>query len=200
MTKTFLPFLLLIILLSCNDKPKGVNFLVTKDKKDTVSHFYYEGHEKYQFIDEFGLNTALTRQGSRESIGGRFLFGIKDRKKLINRFLIFEKRPEDVFQVDEVHIPFLATEYQISKPHEIVVFENYIDSLDSPVKKYETHLAIDRQSGDTILFQEVNYVIHKSEMITTLIVYDNLEIREEMRLVLNDAVKTIKTSINQAKQ
>lgn len=200
MINTILPLLLFIVLLSCHDKPKGVNFLLTKDNKDTVSHFYYEGHEKYQFINELRLDTALNSRESRESIGGKFLFGIKDRAKFSNRFLIFKKTPEGVFDTNKVHIPFLAAEYKIAKPHQISVFENYIDSLYSPVRKYETHVAVDRQSGDTILFQEVNYVINKSDMVTTLIVYDNLETREEMRLVLDDAVKTIKSSINQTKK
>jgi hypothetical protein len=169
--------------------------LVTKENKDTVSHFYYAGHEKYQFVDEFGLDTALTNPDSRKRIGGKFLFGVKDRVKFINRFLIFKKTPEDVFNTDTVHVDFLTNEYRIIAPHQVVVFENYIDSLDNPIRKYETYVAIDRQSGDTILFQEVNFVINDSNMLTTLIVYDNLKMREEMRLVLDDAVKTIKSSV-----
>ena len=194
MTKIILALLCSILLLSCKDKPKGVNFLVKKDK-DTVSHFYYEGHEKYQFMDEFGLDTALTNPDSRQKIGGKFLFGVKDKVKFINRFLIFKKTPEDVFNTDKVHVDFLANEYRIIDQRRVVVFENYIDSLDSPIRKYETYVAINRQSGDTILFQEVNFVMNKSDMLTTFIVYDNLKIREEMRLVLEDAVKTIKASV-----
>ena len=195
MIKTIFPLLLLIVLLSCNSKPDGVNFLVQNDKKDTVSHFYYRGHEKYQFIDEVGLDTALENAESRKIVGGKFVFGIKDRVNSVNRFLIFKKKPEDVFKTDKVHLDFLADEYRIVNPYRVVVFQNYIDSLDNPIRKYETYVAVDSQSGDTILFQEVNFVINKLDMVTTLIAYDNLKRREEMRLLLDDAVKTIKSSI-----
>ena len=169
--------------------------MVLKDNKDTVSHFYYEGHKKYQFLSEFGLDTALNDPKSSKSIGGKFVFGVKDRLNSTNRYLIFKKTPEDVSGTDKVHLDFLADEYRIGSPYRVAVYENYIDSLDNPIRKYETYVALDRQSGDTILFQEVSFFFNKSHMVTTLIVYDNLKIREEMRIVLDDAVETIKYSI-----
>jgi hypothetical protein len=195
------PILLLFILpflFSCGDKPQGVNFLVTNGNKDTLSHFYYDGQKKYSIFNNTGLDTALTTDVAKSTIKGQLMFGIKDRIEFTNRFLVFKSKIENEFETfDRPHIAFLKDEYNLEATYEVVMSENYVDSLQSPFRKIETQIAIDKQTGDSILFQEVNYVMKGNDMITSFIVYDNLDSREEMRLFLDDIVKTIKTSVNQ---
>lgn len=193
--RTILLLNILLFLISCRDKQKGINFVVSDDKEDTLSHFYYDGHKRYLIFGENGLDSAFSSQTSKNFLRGQLRFGIKDRIEFINRFLVFRSKPTDEFEtLDKPHIPFLREEYFLPA-YEVVMFENYVDSLQSPLRKFETQIAIDKKTRDTLLFQEANYVMKDSDLITSFIVYDNYKTREEMRLLLNDVVKTIKISV-----
>jgi hypothetical protein len=192
-------FVIIVSLFICScghkDKPQGVNFAVM-DKTDTLSHFYYEGHEKYQFYSPGGVDTLFSDKNILTKIPGQFKFGIKDRVGNPNRFLVFSKTSESPLEfTKEPRVPFLGEELITYSNYSVELFENYIDSTNGPVRKYETYVAIDRITKDTIIFQEVNYMIYKNNLLTSYIVYDNPDTREEMRLVLDDAKEKMKESV-----
>lgn len=196
--KYTLIILLLLTFFNCNSrkKPQGVNFVV-KDNADTLSYFYYHGHKKYDFFNHGGKDTVFTNRDLLSKIPGDFEFGIKDRVgNANNRFLVFRLIGVSTLPTAErPQIPFLYGEFEIKSDFYVELVENYMDSLESPIKKYEVYAAIDKISKDTILFQEALYLTSENNLYTSLITYDNENTREEMRLLLDDAIKTMKKSI-----
>lgn len=185
-----------LLLTSCSskEKPQGVNFLVTNGQ-DTISHFYYHGHEKYQFYVGEGLDSLLINKELREKLPGTFTMGVMDRINFVNRFISFHGIPLDFFDdIDDIKVEFMADEFNLADDYIVAVMENYMDSTYNPIVKYETYVALNKQSKDTILFQEMSYLFTEHQIIAHYYVYDNLDTREEIRLVVNDAIKTIKKS------
>ncbi len=166
------------------------------DKKDTLSYFYYKGHMKYEFYDSIGADSLFSDKTILPKIPGQFKFGIKDRVGNPNRFLMFRQISNSELKFPkEFQVPFLGEELISNSDYNVELFENYIDSTDIPVRKYETYVAIDKATKDTIIFQEVSYIIYKNFLLTSFMVYDNLKTREEMRLLIDDAGEKMKESV-----
>jgi hypothetical protein len=191
-------FLIPFILFNCSYKkePQGVNFML-KDNGDSLSYFYYHGHKKYAFLNPYGKGTAFTNKELISKIPGEFIFGIRDRVgDPNNRFLLFQQMGVSVLPAtDRPQIPFLDEEFEISRDFYVELVENYVDSLENPLRKYEVFAAIDKSGKDTILFQEAIFLIHDKKLYTSFITYDNMGTREEMKVLLDDAVKAMKESI-----
>ena len=131
------------------------------------------------------------------------MFGIKDKIGKQNRYLVFRgfTEPESkLVETQKPQVPFLDKELAINSDYDVELVMNYIDSSSNPICKYEIQVAINKETRDTILFQEINYVIQGNNLVTSLIIYDNRDTREEMRLVCDDAVRAIMEAVKDVKR
>ena len=97
------------------------------------------------------------------------------------------------FPVKE-RVTFLEQEY-LTPEYKIEPYANYLDSTQTPIRQYESYMVIDQVKNDTILFQEVSFYLLNGNLFTNYIVYDNLDTREEMRLLLVDVANKLKQSV-----
>jgi hypothetical protein len=184
-----------------NEKPEGINLLIT-DEQDTVSYFYYDNGKlaKYRVYDrQSNLDSVIQSKSAQSKIRGDLVFGIKSKENPLNYFLVFRGVLPRRFELaTKPQTQFLDEEFGITSNYRVDLTENYIDSTTSPIRKIETFAAIRNHTNDTILFQDNIYAFRDKKMdevILSIVVYDNDKTREEMRLLLNDAVTKMKTSI-----
>jgi hypothetical protein len=187
--------LYLLILASCSQSKKDPTMhFVVKDKKDTLSHLHQEANEKYQFYDADRADNLFSNKNILSKFPGRLILGIKDRSENPNRFLTFGKKSTKNFPSD-TQVPFFGEEFLSNSEYRVEILDNYVDTLDYPTKTL-TYIAIDKITMDTILFQELNYVIVEDNLMTYFFVYDNLKTKEEMMALLYGVGEKIQESVN----
>lgn len=201
--RMFLIVAIVIITWACKSKnvDYGVNLGVRGDKGDTLSYFYYRGHKDYEFYDTNGADSVFIHKENLLKMPGEFVLGLKSRNGNPYMYLIF--KADSTLKIGtnwESTIPFLQDEYSLNRDYEVRVIENRVDTTNYVVRKYETKAAIDKNSKDTILYQETNYFFQGNTIGGTLVVYNNLKTREEMRELGSDAIEQMNESIKKYKK
>lgn len=192
---TILP--LFILACSTNQKDNGFKIQV-RDKKDTLSSLYFEGHEKYSFYDADRADDLFSNKNILAKIPGQFNLGIKNRDESPNRFLIFRKKSTQNFPTD-TQVPFFGEEFLDNSEYSVEILENHIDTLNYPTKTI-TYVAIDKTTMDTTLFQEINYVLVEDNLMTYFFIYDNLKTKEEMTTLLYGVAEKLQESMGTNKK
>jgi hypothetical protein len=191
----------LFVLLGCTTKNKNqedVNLVVT-DKRDTIAYFNYatDYFKKYYFLDKHNsLDSAVGNKQAQSKLLGEFQFGFRDRTNPTNRLIAFWKIPISVFKISSAAaLPFLHEEFDLQTDYDVSLIANQIDSLATEVRKIEVQIAIDKNSGDTLIYQESTFTFRKpdqKELILTVLIYDKPEVRNEMI----DFVKDIQEKVH----
>jgi len=185
---------LICLLLGCTPKSidNGVN-LVVMEKGDTLSYFNYtnDNLENFDlFTDKTDLDSVIGNKKAQAKLIGKFAFGFRDKRRPINRLLGFEGVPIEKFKVTGIaEMPFLDEEFNLTQKYDVKLITNYIDSLLQQVRKNEAQIAIDKASGDTLVYQECAYMFRmpeKEELVLTILIYDNRSKKKEMLELLND--------------
>lgn len=176
-------------------KIEGVNFMVVSEK-DTLSHFYYRGHKKYEIV---GVEDSLPFLSKElQPFQGKYILGVSARANHDYKYLSFKKVVNKrLDNIEDMSTNFMHEAYSLVPDYEVMVTQNYIDSLVDPIRKYETYAAVAIETRDTLLFQEVFYVFKENNMTACWTVYDNAQTREEMRLAFADAIDTITKSMKE---
>lgn len=197
--RLILTTILSLYILACSTNQKDNGFKIqVRDKKDTLSSLYFEGHEKYSFYDADRADNLFSNKNILSKIPGQLILGIKDRGENSNRFLTFGKKSTKNFPSD-TQIPFFGEEFLSNSEYRVEILDNYIDTLNYPTKTL-TYIAIDKTTMDTILFQELNYVIVEDNLMTYFFVYDNLKTKEEMTTLLYSVSEKMQESIGTNKR
>ena len=141
-----------------NNLSRDANYTFTlRDKGDTVKVLKYGVLNNYYFFAHPDkLDSVLFSEESRAKIKGEFVFGVIDNSHLFNRFLVF-KVPEKL-EYEDIHSPekyFLSAEFDLTSYR----LEVLCDSMDSsePPSYHQVLACLDNETGDTVLFQEMNY-------------------------------------------
>ncbi|MEQ9230105.1 MAG: hypothetical protein RIF46_05435 [Cyclobacteriaceae bacterium] len=188
--------IIVIFIASCGTKPtstEGTNFLV-KDQQDTVSFFFYEYYDNYEFMDKTDFDSAIFNKQAQSRIPGRYMLGIIEKEQFLNRYLTF--KGDSLSELSDFGEPtqyFLEEEYELAD-YELVILEDFIDSTTNFLTKYQTLVAVTSTSRDTLLFQEMSFIQKPTHVTFSLLTYETWDIREQMNSLISDAVTTMKKS------
>jgi hypothetical protein len=196
--KYFSIFFLVAFLPACKQpRDKGINVTVT-DGKDTLSHFHYEGDEQYEFYSAGEETNIFSDKKTFDKIPGQFRIGIKDLTSNPNRSFMCLK--ENTLGSPKGKTPFLCAELiEDGIEYGVELSKDYLDSTKTPITRFETYIAINKKTNDTILFQETNSFNNRSNLVTIVMIYTDIETKQEMISVLKDYSKTAKESYTEKK-
>ncbi|MEQ9303556.1 MAG: hypothetical protein RJQ14_06525 [Marinoscillum sp.] len=187
------PILLFIILLIACSPAKdqdGVNFLV-KENGDTLSFFFYPVYDDYEFVTTSNYDSTILGASTSNKIPGVCRFGVVGKNKNPNRFLLVQGEVGSTFDVYwNAKEFFLHDSYNLNDYRVEVVYD-WVDSTRNPMTMHSMLAAIDQNSLDTILFQEMNYEQRQDYVGYNLVVYATRNQRLNMRSLLDDAIAKI---------
>ena len=127
---------------------------------------------------------------AQKKLIGVYQLGFRDKTSTLNRLLGFGGIPVSKFAVtQDAAMPFLDEEFDLQGEYEVKFITNDIDSLGGQPRKNEVQIAVAKVSGDTLVYQECSYVFRrpeKDQLILTLMIYDNQNVRSEMLDFLDD--------------
>ncbi|MEL6559539.1 MAG: hypothetical protein AAFQ94_15215 [Bacteroidota bacterium] len=180
---------ILILTIGCNVKTKstqeGYNFLLL-DKEDTANFFFYPTDGKFLFHNSEKFDSAIFDKAAQQRLPGKYLMGIIEKDRLMNRYLTFKGKEHSKFEdFDKSTELFLHEEYDL-KDYEVAVYNDYIDSGANPISRHLMLVAVKESSRDTLLFQEFNIVQKADYVVYSMVTYETWEYRDEMHELLVD--------------